>query len=196
MGNFNYFRNSILDTIDEVDISVLASNVRLIAESALAYMFEIGAEERDESNKEQPRSMLAPKDVNVERLNGFLRVFGSAPRPMATNSVKVATELRDVCAKYATGRVALAEVHPVDLQLYGILGNLRVYSRIHKATTFCCEIQSLDDKLVAHVVKPAVFELLLAGLIGAYLYLLYYVAQNAQFILETSVLRLKKSIRS
>uniref|UniRef100_A0A914CII5 BOS complex subunit NCLN n=1 Tax=Acrobeloides nanus TaxID=290746 RepID=A0A914CII5_9BILA len=166
-------RNSMLDTLASVDVEVLSTNVHILANSVLAYIFDLDIDAcQNLEHPDQRCSLLEAKDVNRARLQGFLEAFGGNPRPMATTSLKLVKELAETAQKYSTGRVVQQEVLLVDLQLYGVL----------------------EDKLIAHIVKPSVFELLLAAGIGAYMYSLYYLAQNAQLILETAVVRLRKMV--
>ena len=51
----------------------------------------------------------------------------------------------------------------------------------------------LEDKLAAHRVKPAVFELLLAAIIGLYLSGVYFAILNIHLFLERIVAKLKKA---
>lgn len=45
----------------------------------------------------------------------------------------------------------------------------------------------IEDKLTAHIVKPALFELVLASVIGLYLFVVYILATNAQTILSKRI---------
>lgn len=119
----NYFRNSLLDTLSSVDIDVLVKNVHILANSVLAYVFDLDVNVckiSGDSNHRCP--LLEEKDVNKPRLQGFLNSFGGAPRPMASTSPKLVRELIETAQKYSTGRVVQQEVHPVDLMLFGVLG--------------------------------------------------------------------------
>lgn len=72
--------------------------------------------------------------------------------------------------RYTSGQVALEPVSLLDVSLYGVL----------------------EDRLTAHRAKPAVFELLLAAVIGIYLSTLYFVALNLQSTVEATLVKLKK----
>ncbi|KAH7728703.1 nicalin [Aphelenchoides avenae] len=163
-------RTSLLDTPHQLDANALEQNVRLIAESLLSYLYDVDASSCASAKAGGAAcSLLGSDSVRKERLLTWTDAFGSSPRPMAASSTKLVTELRDVVQKYA-GRAVLYEIQPYDLQLYGIQ----------------------EDTLVAHVVKPSLFELLLAAVIGLYLFCMYEIVQRAQFLLEGAVARIRK----
>jgi hypothetical protein len=165
-------RTSLLDTPQQLDLNALEENVRLIAESVLGYLFAMDSSVCESVTNSGGRcTLLGNNAVQRERLSSWIEAFAHTARPMAATPAKLVTDLRDVMQRFA-GRASLYEIQPYDLQLYGVL----------------------DDKLVAHVVKPSVFELLLAVVIGAYLFCLYYVVQRAQFLTEYAVARLRKRI--
>jgi hypothetical protein len=114
----------MLDTLASVDVEVLSTNVHILANSVLAYIFDLDIDAcQNLEHPDQRCSLLEAKDVNRARLQGFLEAFGGNPRPMATTSLKLVKELAETAQKYSTGRVVQQEVLLVDLQLYGVLGN-------------------------------------------------------------------------
>ncbi|VDM98755.1 unnamed protein product [Thelazia callipaeda] len=163
-------RVSLLDTLAGVEIDVLEANVRAIGEALLAYVLNLPNTNCLREENIFTCSIMSSKDVNKQRLSYWLRQFGSKPRPSAGNNDAIVANLRDTVSRYTSGQVTVENFSLVDISLYGVL----------------------EDYLTAHRAKPAIFELLLATVIGTYLSALYFVAPLLQTTVEATLIKLKK----
>ncbi|EGT47961.1 CBN-NRA-2 protein [Caenorhabditis brenneri] len=166
-------RNSILDLPSNIDEEELIDNIRLIAEAVLGYI--LGLPETGPSSDSRIKSevsMLSKDAVDKQRVHHFIRQFASKPRPIgdrrATESVT--SNLASAAAGY--GQVFKSAVTITDAKVFGVTQN----------------------RLVAERVKPAVFELVIASGVIAYLSAFYYVATHSQKSIEGTVSAIRKSI--
>lgn len=81
------------------------------------------------------------------------------------------SKIFEIIFRLSSGHVTVEPVSLLDVSLYGVL----------------------EDQLVAHRVKPAIFELILALFISVYLFGIYFVALNIQLYIEKTLVKLKKS---
>ncbi|VBB31839.1 unnamed protein product [Acanthocheilonema viteae] len=163
-------RSSFLDTLSQVEMDVLEANVRTIGEALLIYVLNLPNTKCAHEENVSTCSILAPTDVNRKRLSNWLQQFGSKSRSLAANSEWLVANLRDTVIRYTSGQTVVEPVSLADVSLYGVL----------------------EDRLMAHRAKPAVFELLLAAVIGLYLSALYFIAPVLQTSVEAMLVKLKK----
>uniref|UniRef100_A0A915D332 BOS complex subunit NCLN n=1 Tax=Ditylenchus dipsaci TaxID=166011 RepID=A0A915D332_9BILA len=171
-NHLNPMRNSMLDTRESVDVDALEKNVKTIANALVSFVYELDPSLCSTNQSKNGCSLLTGSSgVNRQRLVGWLDTFGSSPRSIASahTSKVVVADLKDIVGRYAD-KAVLAEVNVADYVLYDVF----------------------EDNLSADIVKPAIFELFLAVLICAYLFVIYQFSLHAQSILETSIVRLKK----
>ncbi|KAI1718858.1 peptidase family m28 domain-containing protein [Ditylenchus destructor] len=166
----NPMRTSLLDTRSNIDESVFVENVQVIANALVSFAYDLDSSLCAGSNK---GCSLLSKGSGVERnrLLAWLDTFTSSPRPAAATQTKLVADLNNVVERYAH-KTTVSEVNMVDFVLYDIF----------------------DDKLVANIVKPAIFELFLAAIIGVYLFAVYQLSLNAQTILDGTVTKLRKFV--
>uniref|UniRef100_A0A1I8BLB4 BOS complex subunit NCLN n=1 Tax=Meloidogyne hapla TaxID=6305 RepID=A0A1I8BLB4_MELHA len=178
LSNFEKFddpeRISMLDTPKQLDYSILESNTRLIANSLISFVFNLDSKEcLNLKEKQMECSLLLNELINVDkkRLAIWIKLFGTKPRPTNTLQLQLITNLQQIVKKYSHSS-SISEVVINDFVLYEII----------------------EDTLTANIVKPAIFELLLAAGICVYLYGVYILAFNAQQILEGSIQKIKKHV--
>ncbi|VDM40459.1 unnamed protein product [Toxocara canis] len=162
-------RASLLDSPKQLDLKALEANVRTIGEALVAHMFELPSTRCANGKNASTCSILKHGGVEPARLAYWIHRFASSPRPIAGDSQALIADLTDVVAMYASGRAHVEPVSLVDISLYG----------------------ALEDRLTAHRVKPAVFELLLAACIALYLSAVYLCALNVHALLEAVLVKLK-----
>ncbi|CAJ0592526.1 unnamed protein product [Cylicocyclus nassatus] len=166
-------RKSMLDTPSQLSLENLELNIRIIAEAVLGYMLSIpeGGYSTD-PRVSADTSLLSRDAVDRQRLAHAIRQFASRPRPIADEPATVA------CAAnlaVAVGNYAKVTVSPVSMH----------------------EVQiwpGVSDRLMAERVKPAVFDLVIAGGVFAYLAAFYHIVSRAQRVLEGAMLRLRKRV--
>ncbi|KAF7634909.1 Peptidase_M28 domain-containing protein [Meloidogyne graminicola] len=165
-------RNSMLDIPKNLDYSILEENAHLIANSLISFIFQLETVQCL-NLKEKKCSLLLNKQINInkKRLETWINLFASKPRPTNELLLKnvLINNLFQVVKKYSENAL-ISEVIINDFVLYEIN----------------------EDKLSGNIVKPAIFELLLAAGICVYLYVVYLLAFNAQKILEGSIYKIKK----
>ncbi|MFH4981745.1 hypothetical protein AB6A40_008454 [Gnathostoma spinigerum] len=164
-------RTSLLDTPEQLDQNAIEMNVRTIGEAVLAHIFKLRNERCPSNNATSACTLLKRDNAKPYRIAHWIEKFASSPRPLAGNNEKFVADLRDIVAKYTAGHATVQPVSLVDVSLYGVL----------------------EDKLTAHRVKPAVFELLLAAVIALYLSVLYMCALNVHSFIEAAIVKLKKA---
>uniref|UniRef100_A0A0K0D0H0 Protein kinase domain-containing protein n=1 Tax=Angiostrongylus cantonensis TaxID=6313 RepID=A0A0K0D0H0_ANGCA len=146
-------RKSMLDTVGQLSMETLEQNIRTIAEAVLGHMLSLP----ETGYSSDPRvsadtSLLSRDAVDRQRLAHSIRLFASRPRSVADEAVTVA------CAAnlaVAVGNYAKVTVSPVSMH----------------------EVQiwpGTSDRLMAERVKPAVFDLIIAGGVFSYLAVFYY----------------------
>uniref|UniRef100_A0A914M9B3 BOS complex subunit NCLN n=1 Tax=Meloidogyne incognita TaxID=6306 RepID=A0A914M9B3_MELIC len=178
LSNFEKFddaeRNSMLDTPKQLDYSILESNARLISSSLISFVFNLDSNlcTNLKETKEEC-SLLLNELINVDRkrLAVWIKLFGSKPRPTNTLQLQLIANLQQVVKKFSHTSL-VSEVVINDFVLYEIV----------------------EDTLTANIVKPAIFELLLAAGICVYLYGIYILAYNAQKILEGSINKIRRNL--
>lgn len=153
-------RNSILDLPSSLDEDELIENIRVIAEAALGYI--LGLPETGPSADTRVKSevsMLSKDAVDKQRVHHFIRQFASRPRPVGDKKAteNIAANLASAAAGYGT--VFKSAVTITDAKVFGVTQN----------------------RLVAERVKPAVFELVIAAGVFAYLSVFYYVSHSKSF---------------
>ncbi|VDM13366.1 unnamed protein product [Wuchereria bancrofti] len=163
-------RNSFLDTLSQVDMEVLETNVRTIGEALLVYVLNLPNSKCAREENVSTCSIMTPGDVNRKRLSNWMRRFGSKSRSLAANNDWLVSNLRDTVIRYTSGQTVVEPVSVAEVSLYGIL----------------------EDRLTAHRAKPAIFELLLAAIIALYLSALYFVAPVLQTSVEAVLVKFKK----
>ncbi|VDK80500.1 unnamed protein product [Litomosoides sigmodontis] len=163
-------RSSFLDTPSQVDMDVLEANVRTISEALLIYVLNLPNTKCTQDENVSSCSILAPGNVNRKRLSNWLQQFGSKSRSLAAENEWLVANLRDTVIRYTSGQTVVEPVSLADISLYGVL----------------------EDRLMAHRAKPAIFELLLAAAIALYLSALYFVAPMLQTSVEAVLVKLKK----
>uniref|UniRef100_A0A1I7ZA51 BOS complex subunit NCLN n=1 Tax=Steinernema glaseri TaxID=37863 RepID=A0A1I7ZA51_9BILA len=155
-------RNSMLDTVSRLNLQVLESNIRLVAEAVLGHVFNLPA---SGCSVDAGCSLLGTTPVESERIAAFVAKFASQPRSAAVPSRTLVNELRDLMNHYTGGHATLQQVTLVDVALYG----------------------PEEDKIVAHRVKPAIFDLFIGVAVMAYLFVFYQLVSHAQSFIERFV---------
>lgn len=166
-------RKSMLDTASRLSLDALEKNTRTIAEAVLGHMLSLP----EGGFTSDPRvsadtSVLSRDAVDRQRLAHAVRLFASRPRPVADEAATVA------CAAnlaVAVGNYVKVTVSPVSMH----------------------EVQiwpGTSDRLMAERVKPAVFDLIIAGGVFGYLAVFYYIVSRAQRVLEGAMLKLRKRV--
>ncbi|VDN50259.1 unnamed protein product [Dracunculus medinensis] len=163
-------RTSLLDSSKQLNFQALEANINCIAEALLAYLLVLPDPNCTNSNNGSLYSVLN-KDNRNGRVQQWIKLFGAEPRPLAGNNDHIIASLKDTVARLSSGHVTVEPVSLLDVSLYGVL----------------------EDQLVAHRVKPAIFELILALFISVYLFGIYFVALNIQLYIEKTLVKLKKS---
>uniref|UniRef100_A0A8R1HXY5 BOS complex subunit NCLN n=1 Tax=Caenorhabditis japonica TaxID=281687 RepID=A0A8R1HXY5_CAEJA len=166
-------RNSVLDLPSLLDEDELISNIRLIAEGVLGYILELPETgPSTDSRVTSEVSMLSKDAVDKQRVHHFIRQFASRPRPVGDRKAteSIAANLASVASGY--GQVFKSAVGFVDSKPFGVTQN----------------------RLVAERVKPAVFELVIAAGVFAYLSVFYFIATHSQKSIEGTVSVIRKSI--
>ncbi|CAD5208558.1 unnamed protein product [Bursaphelenchus xylophilus] len=163
----NPARTSIVSDVDlsneQEQYEKFNERVRLIAETLISYVFNIDLNWCTESLKEADECHILPKFDALSDENHLKQLF-QQPRPAHSLPPNLVQDLLKLVKNTAqTGK--LQQFQPSDLQIY----------------------DNIQDELVAQVVKPALFELVLAVAIGAYAFLIYQLAQNSQEILQSAV---------
>ena len=166
-------RNTVLDTPAALDVAVLEQNANTIANSLVAFVFDMDARLCESARLSGVDCAVLNDAIRVDRkrLHTWLNMFASKPRPIVVPQQQLVANLHEVVKRHAH-TAHTTEVAVNDFVLYEII----------------------EDTLTANIVKPAIFELLLAAGICAYLYALYFLAQNAQLILEGGVIRIRKLV--
>ncbi|VDK44045.1 unnamed protein product [Anisakis simplex] len=163
-------RTSLLDSPKQIDLEALQANVGAIGEALVAHMFDLpNTHCSNDDNESSTCLILKEHGVEPKRLAHWMKKFATLSRPLAGNSEALIADLTDTVAMYVSGRPHVEPVSLVDITLYGVL----------------------EDRLTAHRVKPAVFELLLALCITVYLSIVYFSALNVHSLLETVLVKLK-----
>lgn len=164
-------RMSLLDTPKQLSVQSLEANIRTIGEAILAHIMELPNTKCKHERDFSTCSVLSDGGVETQRIAYWIKRYASEPRPAAGENQQLAANLRDTVAWYTAGQVSVEQVSFVDISLYGVM----------------------DDRLTAHRVKPAVFELLLAVVIAVYLSAVYLSALNVHSFIETTLNKLKRA---
>lgn len=147
-----FIRNSILDDKDELDISSLARNTRIVAEALGKHIFALNA----------GKILSSQLGVEEDSLQMWMDYLASQPRSsqlVAYKNNQVVAALKDTLAKY--------------------LKNVKVSHMVPDRRD--PELAFYEPtKTIIHVysVKPAVFDLIVTLAIVAYLLVIYLVLQN------------------
>ncbi|XP_064475274.1 BOS complex subunit ncln-like isoform X2 [Ornithodoros turicata] len=147
-------RASVFDTREKVELSKLSRNVKVIAEALVRILYNIT------DNTEVLRDSLA---LQPDYLDNWLNLLSSQPRSVQLLSPTLVATLEQAMGKY------LKEVR------------LSTFTPDRRDP----EVAFYDTSLTvmnAYSVKPAVFDLLLAGLIAAYLGTVYVFVLNFHYV--------------
>lgn len=164
-------RTSMLDTAAQIDVEALQANIRTIGEALLGYVLDLPNENCVEKDGVSSCTVLERGAVEENRVEYWMQRYASRARPLAGDNQWLTAELKDLVTRYTLEKASVEPVSLVDVTLYGVL----------------------DDRVAAHRVKPAVFELLLAAIIGLYLGCVYLSTLNVHSVLEGAVAKLKKA---
>uniref|UniRef100_A0A0N5AU22 BOS complex subunit NCLN n=1 Tax=Syphacia muris TaxID=451379 RepID=A0A0N5AU22_9BILA len=164
-------RTSILDSVQQIDIPSLQSNIRVIAEALLGYIFDLPYSRCTEKGNTSSCSVVEDNMIEQNRIEYWMDRYASKPRLFGGDNKWLVAEISDLITRYTMEKAVISPVSVSELVLYGVL----------------------EDTLAAHRVKPAVFELFLAALIGVYLSGIYFAAQNVHSFLETTIAKIKKA---
>jgi len=177
-------RTSLLDTRTALNFDVLERNARLIFNSVFAFIFDLDSSLCTHAKNVGSQCSLINNNsqknndgVSGERLRAWMDTVASRARPIGaqqqqkvSSSLSVSAELHEIVRRYAH-QSHMSEVSSTnDFVFYDIL----------------------EGRLTANVVKPAIFELFLASLIGIYIFTVYMLVLRAQPMLERCVSQLKK----
>ncbi|KAL3123819.1 hypothetical protein niasHT_010032 [Heterodera trifolii] len=165
------FRNSLLDIPTSLDFSVLEANAKLIANSLVSFVFDLDSRLCNNAKENNLACSLLNDAVEVDpkRLKAWVSMFGSKSRPIVVSQHRLVTNLFEVVKRLAHS-AHVSEIVVNDFALYDIV----------------------EDILTATIVKPAIFELILASCICIYLYFLYCLSMHAQFAAEATALRIRR----
>ncbi|KAK0422489.1 hypothetical protein QR680_007601 [Steinernema hermaphroditum] len=155
-------RNSMLDTVSRLNLQVLESNIRLVAEAVLGHVFHLPAAG---CSVDTGCSLLGTTPVESERVAALIAKFASTSRSAALPNRVLANELRDLMHHYTGGHASLQQVTLVDVSLYG----------------------PEEEKIIAHRVKPAIFDLFIGVAVVGYLFVFYQLVSRAQVFIERFV---------
>ncbi|CAD5206068.1 unnamed protein product [Bursaphelenchus okinawaensis] len=160
-------RTTILNDVDidneEVLFEKFNEKVRLIAETLFSYVFNIDLEWCTEALREADECHILPK-ANFLSKNNELRQIFQQPRPahaLPPNLVQDLFKLVKSTAQTAKSQ----QFQSTELQVY----------------------DNVKDELVAQVVKPALFEIVLAMGVGMYVFVVFHWAQNSQELASSAV---------
>ncbi|TKR95192.1 hypothetical protein L596_009391 [Steinernema carpocapsae] len=157
-----HIRKSMLDTVSRLNLNVLESNIRLIAEAVLGHVFNLPAAG---CTVDAGCSLLGTASVETERIASLVQKFASIPRSAAVIDKALVNDIRDLMQHYTGGHASLQQVMLQDVTLYG----------------------PEEDKIVAHRVKPAIFDLFIGIAVMSYLFVFYQIATHAQSFIERFV---------
>ncbi|KJH44823.1 hypothetical protein DICVIV_09142 [Dictyocaulus viviparus] len=148
-------------------------NSSTIAEAVLGHMLSLP----ENGHSSDPRvsadtSVLSRDAVDRQRIAHSIRVFASKPRPVAdeTATVACAANLAVAVGNYAKVTVSPVSMHEVQIW------------------------PGTADRLVAELVKPAVFDLIVAGGVCSYLVIFYYLVSRVQCALEIAMLKIRRRV--
>jgi hypothetical protein len=162
-------RNSLLDTMDTVNIDALYANTKAIANGVLSYIYDLDETLCADAFSENSECSFATGEiVSKERLAAFLGTIASRPRHVE-NSETFANYITEILERYEV-KPTLQPVKFTDTVIYG----------------------NSEDTIVAHITKPAIFELVIGAGISLYLYLFYLFSLKAEKIFTSLAFSSKK----
>jgi hypothetical protein len=152
-------RNSLLDTIDTVNIDALYANTKAIANGVLSYIYDLDETLCADAFAEHVECSFATGEiVNKERIVAFLDAIASRPRHIE-NSESFANYIKEILERYEV-KASLQPVKFVDAIIYG----------------------NSEDTIFAHSTKAPIFEFFIGAFVALYLYLFYLFSVNAEKI--------------
>uniref|UniRef100_A0AC35G6F9 Nicalin n=1 Tax=Panagrolaimus sp. PS1159 TaxID=55785 RepID=A0AC35G6F9_9BILA len=152
-------RNSLLDTIDTVNIDALYANTKAIANGVLSYIYDLDETLCADAFAEHVECSFATGEiVNKERIVAFLDAIASRPRHIE-NSESFANYIKEILERYEV-KASLQPVKFVDAVIYG----------------------NFEDTIFAHSTKAPIFEFFIGAFVALYLYLFYLFSVNAEKI--------------
>ncbi|GMT28036.1 hypothetical protein PFISCL1PPCAC_19333 [Pristionchus fissidentatus] len=161
-------RRSISDYY--INSAVLTRNTRTIAEAVLAMILPLPERSAHKDDRVSSDStLLAPEAVSKKRIEQLITRFASHARPLSSQSSSEET---------VSNLLAFASS-------YG-------HARTQPVTLDTVVVPSAIERIVAEKTKPAVFDLLLAAGIAAYLALLMKIVSCSQSILDGALTSLRK----
>ncbi|CAI4230951.1 unnamed protein product [Auanema sp. JU1783] len=168
----DFSRRSLLDNPSEISIDTLESNIRRIAEAVLGLIIATPEAGAADSRVKVDTSILAKDSIDKQRIAHFVRLFASRPRPFTDSEItkSVAANILSAAQAYSTANTQ--EVAIQDVQVWG----------------------GVTDRVLAEKVKPAIFELFVAGSIIVYLAVFYQIVSLSQRTIEGTVASLKKRV--
>ncbi|KAE9547730.1 hypothetical protein FO519_009057 [Halicephalobus sp. NKZ332] len=166
-------RDSLLDTKENVDLDVLYKNTKAIVNGILSFIYDLDESLCADALADSVECSFVGKNVvSKERLKLFLDAVLGIPRH-AEVSDTYAKFLKDVLDRYG-GKTQLQPVKFSDAVIYG----------------------HTEDKITAHVTKPAVFEIVVGLIVAVYLYLFYHFTLNLEPFLTGLIAKWSKEAQS
>uniref|UniRef100_A0A914YAW3 BOS complex subunit NCLN n=1 Tax=Panagrolaimus superbus TaxID=310955 RepID=A0A914YAW3_9BILA len=162
-------RNSLLDTIETVNIDALYANTKAIANGVLSYIYDLDETLCADAFSEHVECSFATGDiVNKERITSFLDAIASRPRHVE-NSETFSNYIKEILERYEV-KPSLQPVKFVDTIIYG----------------------NSEDTIFAHSTKAPIFEFFIGIFVALYLYLFYLFSVRAEKIFTLIVFPSKK----
>ncbi|XP_071485217.1 BOS complex subunit NCLN-like [Diadema antillarum] len=156
-------RTTITDDSSKVDASKLARNVKILAEALATHVFGLNSTEDNSFEV-----FVDGYEVNADSINSWLNYLSSQPR-----SAQLMTKEHPLLQ---TLQSALTR-HLKDVK--------RITIKADKREPEYVFYDGLKFTMHAYSVKPAVFDLFLAGGIAGYLGLIYLAVQNFSYLKDT-----------
>jgi hypothetical protein len=178
------FRQALINDVDPKQearsLEIFNWRVQVIAESLVSYVFGSNMDWCTDEFQSADKCHIVQPFV-AAKINSPLRDILSSPRPAAALPVNLIPDLHKIVKNYCH-KVEKRNFTTSDLIIHGANGKIFTSHKRH---------YSLEDQLVAQVVKPALFELVLAGAIGAYLFVVYHIFVNSHDIIQFVVSKTK-----
>uniref|UniRef100_A0A914X155 Nicalin n=1 Tax=Plectus sambesii TaxID=2011161 RepID=A0A914X155_9BILA len=163
-------RRSLLDTPGQVDLDALTANVQVIAEALLRHIYDLPDGASTSSDNSAAIFLDDTAGVQKDRLQSWIERLTSSAR--ASQIVVETGKKNPLLADF----LSTFDHYAHEAQLVPV--------NVDKKDPEFVLYGAVDDRLAAYRVKPAVFELVLATLIAAYLGLVYFAVLNAQSVLQ------------
>lgn len=162
-------RNVLTNDVDPKkkihDLKIFNWRIQIITEALVSYIFGLNVESWCTEELHQSDNCHVIQPFDAIQTESAVRALMSTPRPAVSLPSNLINDLHRLVRNYCH-KTEKRVFTPTDLQLYGV----------H------------TDQIVAQIVKPALFELVLAAAISAYIFVIYNLSAHAhRFILKAKV---------